>query len=201
MNDDFWNLGNEETTPDADDMVSESGHESTDTSLPVKHEVTAQDRAEVSSTVSDFSDLKMVLSDLPQDVVDNMPTIQNRINAYLTYFSAMNLARLPKLMQFINAAEELMFNPKDLLHMDYDQMSSIYKSAKYSASEVLETSRKVTQTIQQESDKKTDVLYNMLTSLSPDTVSRLLEMVEAEQKVEKQKAAQIDIPDDGGSCG
>ena len=196
MNDDFWNLGNESTQPCQDDRVSDSGHESEDTRLPVKHEVTAQDHTEEPSTVSDFSDLKIVLSDLPQDVVDNMPTIQNRINAYLTYFSAMNLARLPKLMQFINAAEELMFNPKDLLHMDYDQMSSIYKSAKYSASEVLETARKVTQTVQQENDKKTDVLYNMLTSLSPDTVSRLLEMVEAEQKAEKQKAAQIDIGND-----
>ena len=196
MNDDFWNLGNEETVPSSDEVVSESGHESADLNLPVKNEVTAQDHTEKSSTVSDFSDLKMVLSDLPQDVVDNMPTIQNRINAYLTYFSAMNMARLPKLMQFINAAEELMFNPKDLLHMDYDQMSSIYKSAKYSASEVLETARKVTQTVQQENDKKTDVLYNMLTSLSPDTVTRLLEMVEAEQKVEKQKAAQIDIGND-----
>lgn len=196
MNDDFWNLGNESTQPCQDDRVSDSGHESEGTRLPVKHEVTAQDHTEEPSTVSDFSDLKMVLSDLPQDVVDNMPTIQNRINAYLTYFSAMNLARLPKLMQFINAAEELMFNPKDLLHMDYDQMSSIYKSAKYSASEVLETARKVTQTVQQENDKKTDVLYNMLTSLSPDTVTRLLEMVEAEQKVEKQKAAQIDIGND-----
>lgn len=196
MDNDFWNLGNESTQPCQDDRVSDSGHESEDTRLPVKHEVTAQDHTEETSTVSDFSDLKMVLSDLPQDVVDNMPTIQNRINAYLTYFSAMNLARLPKLMQFINAAEELMFNPKDLLHMDYDQMSSIYKSAKYSASEVLETARKVTQTVQQENDKKTDVLYNMLTSLSPDTVTRLLEMVEAEQKVEKQKAAQIDIGND-----
>lgn len=196
MNDDFWNLGNESTQPCQDDRVSDSGHESENTRLSVKHEVTAQDHTEEPSTVSDFSDLKMVLSDLPQDVVDNMPTIQNRINAYLTYFSAMNLARLPKLMQFINAAEELMFNPKDLLHMDYDQMSSIYKSAKYSASEVLETARKVTQTVQQENDKKTDVLYNMLTSLSPDTVSRLLEMVEAEQKMEKQKAAQIDIGND-----
>ena len=196
MDNDFWNLGNESTQPCQDDRVSDSGHESEDTRLPVKHEVTAQDHTEETSTVSDFSDLKMVLSDLPQDVVDNMPTIQNRINAYLTYFSAMNLARLPKLMQFINAAEELMFNPKDLLHMDYDQMSSIYKSAKYSASEVLETARKVTQTVQQENDKKTDVLYNMLTSLSPDTVSRLLEMVEAEQKMEKQKAAQIDIGND-----
>ena len=196
MNDDFWNLGNESTQPCQDDRVSDSGHESENTRLPVKHEVTAQDHTEEPSTVSDFSDLKMVLSDLPQDVVDSMPTIQNRINAYLTYFSAMNLARLPKLMQFINAAEELMFNPKDLLHMDYDQMSSIYKSAKYSASEVLEIARKVTQTVQQENDKKTDVLYNMLTSLSPDTVSRLLEMVEAEQKMEKQKAAQIDIGND-----
>ena len=54
----------------------------------------------------------------------------------------------------------------------------------------------MTQTVQQENDKKTDVLYNMLTSLSPDTVSRLLEMVEAEQKMEKQKAAQIDIGND-----
>ena len=197
MDNDFWNLGNEETVPSSDEVVSESGKESSESGLAVKHEVTAQDHPEEPSTVSDFSDLKMVLSDLPQDVVDNMPTIQNRINAYLTYFSAMNLARLPKLMQFINAAEELMFNPKDLLHMDYDQMSSIYKSAKYSASEVLETARKVTQTVQQENDKKTDVLYNMLTSLSPDTVSRLLEMVEAEQKVEKQKAAQIDMPDGG----
>lgn len=197
MGNDFWNLGNEETVPSSDEMVSESGKKSSESSLAVKNEVTAQDHTEEPSTVSDFSDLKMVLSDLPQDVVDNMPTIQNRINAYLTYFSAMNMARLPKLMQFINAAEELMFNPKDLLHMDYDQMSSIYKSAKYSASEVLETARKVTQTVQQENDKKTDVLYNMLTSLSPDTVSRLLEMVEAEQKVEKQKAAQIDMPDGG----
>ena len=196
MNDDFWNLGNEETVPSSDEMVSGSGKESSESSLAVQNEVTAQDHTEEPSTVSDFSDLKMVLSDLPQDVVDNMPTIQNRINAYLTYFSAMNMARLPKLMQFINAAEELMFNPKDLLHMDYDQMSSIYKSAKYSASEVLETARKVTQTVQQENDKKTDVLYNMLTSLSPDTVTRLLEMVEAEQKVEKQKAAQIDIGND-----
>lgn len=197
MNDDFWNLGNEETSPDSSDRGSESGKESEDTSLPVKPECTAQSPSEEYSASSDFSDLGMVLSDLPQDVVDNMPTIQNRINAYLTYFSAMNLARLPKLMKFINAAEELMFNPKDLLHMDYDQMSSIYKSAKYSASEVLESSRKVSQTVQQENDKKTDVLYNMLTSLSPDTVSRLLEMVEAEQKVEKQKAAQIDMPDGG----
>lgn len=195
MDNDFWNLGNEETVSSSDDVVSDSNKESSESSLAVKNEVTDKEPSERSSDVSDFSDLKMVLSDLPQDVVDNMPTIQNRINAYLTYFSAMNLARLPKLMQFINAAEELMFNPKDLLHMDYDQMSSIYKSAKYSASEVLETARKVTQTVQQENDKKTDVLYNMLTSLSPDTVSRLLEMVEAEQKVEKQKAAQIDIPD------
>ena len=195
MDNDFWNLGNEETVSSSGDVVSDSSKESVESSLAVKNEVTEKEPSERSSDVSDFSDLKMVLSDLPQDVVDNMPTIQNRINAYLTYFSAMNMARLPKLMQFINAAEELMFNPKDLLHMDYDQMSSIYKSAKYSASEVLETARKVTQTVQQENDKKTDVLYNMLTSLSPDTVSRLLEMVEAEQKVEKQKAAQIDIPD------
>ena len=52
MNDDFWNLGNEETTPDADDMVSESGHESTDTSLPVRSRRSVRaSRGSLSATV------------------------------------------------------------------------------------------------------------------------------------------------------
>lgn len=181
-NDDFWNLGNS-TTELPDDVVEDTQELLDDTDsdslLPMKSEVPLTQ--EVPQQVSGFQDLEMVLSDLPQDVVDNMPTIQNRINAYLTYFSAMNLARLPKLMQFIQAAEDLMFNPKDLAHLDFDQITEIYKCAKFSSNEILESARKVSQTVQQEKDRKVDSLYNMLTSLSPDTISKLISMVEEEQ--------------------
>lgn len=181
-NDDFWNLGNS-TTELPDGVVEDTQEFSDDTEpeplLPMKSDVPLTQ--EVHQQVSGFQDLEMVLSDLPQDVVDNMPTIQNRINAYLTYFSAMNLARLPKLMQFIQAAEDLMFNPKDLAHLDFDQITEIYKCAKFSSNEILESARKVSQTVQQEKDRKVDSLYNMLTSLSPDTISKLISMVEEEQ--------------------
>lgn len=130
-----------------------------------------------------FAGLTQVLSDLPQDVVDNMPTIQSRINAYLTYFSAMRLGSLPRLFRFIDAAEQIIFNPDDLLHLDFDQINSVYRNAKSTAMETLEQARKVTQTVQTENDKKVDSLYNMLTAMSPDTVARMLEMAtEAERE-------------------
>lgn len=135
-----------------------------------------------------FAGLTQVLSDLPQDVVDNMPTIQSRINAYLTYFSAMRLGSLPRLFRFIDAAEQIIFNPDDLLHLDFDQINSVYRNAKSTAMETLEQARKVTQTVQTENDKKVDSLYNMLTAMSPDTVARMLEMAtEAEREHENHK--------------
>ena len=139
----------------------------------------------------EFSGLEQVLADLPEDVVDNMPTIQNRINAYLTYFSAMSLKRLPRLFRFIDAAEEILFNPDDLLHLDFDQINNVYRNAKATANDTLENARKVTQTVQTENDKKVDALYNMLTAMSPDTVSRMLEMANvAEQEHKAAKEAE-----------
>jgi len=135
-----------------------------------------------------FAGLEQVLSDLPQDVVDNMPTIQSRINAYLTYFSAMRLGSLPRLFRFIDAAEQIIFNPDDLLHLDFDQIKSVYSGAKATAMETLEQARKVTQTVQTENDKRVDSLYNMLTAMSPDTVARMLEMAtEAERENKNNK--------------
>jgi ElaB/YqjD/DUF883 family membrane-anchored ribosome-binding protein len=139
----------------------------------------------------EFAGLEQVLSDLPEDVVDNMPTIQNRINAYLTYFSAMSLKRLPRLFRFIDAAEEILFNPDDLLHLDFDQINNVYRNAKATANDTLENARKVTQTVQTENDKKVDALYNMLTAMSPDTVARMLEMANvAEQEHKAAKEAE-----------
>lgn len=186
-NDDFDVMGDYEGNGNATDFANTANIR--DTSVPAVPLNTTLNKS--NDPKLEFSGLEQVLADLPEDVVDNMPTIQNRINAYLTYFSAMSLKRLPRLFRFIDAAEEILFNPDDLLHLDFDQINSVYRNAKATANDTLENARKVTQTVQTENDKKVDALYNMLTAMSPDTVARMLEMANvAEQEHKAAKEAE-----------
>lgn len=184
-NDDFDVMGDYDGNGNANDFANTANIR--DTSVPAVPLNTPLNK--LNDPKLEFAGLEQVLSDLPEDVVDNMPTIQNRINAYLTYFSAMSLKRLPRLFRFIDAAEEILFNPDDLLHLDFDQINNVYRNAKATANDTLENARKVTQTVQTENDKKVDALYNMLTAMSPDTVARMLEMAnvaEQEHKAAKE---------------
>lgn len=186
-NDDFDVMGDYEGNGNATDFANTANIR--DTSVPAVPLNTPLNKS--NDPKLEFSGLEQVLADLPEDVVDNMPTIQNRINAYLTYFSAMSLKRLPRLFRFIDAAEEILFNPDDLLHLDFDQINNVYRNAKATANDTLENARKVTQTVQTENDKKVDALYNMLTAMSPDTVARMLEMANvAEQEHKAAKEAE-----------
>ena len=186
-NDDFDVMGDYDGNGNATDFANTANIR--DTSVPAVPLNTTMNKS--NDPKLEFSGLEQVLADLPEDVVDNMPTIQNRINAYLTYFSAMSLKRLPRLFRFIDAAEEILFNPDDLLHLDFDQINNVYRNAKATANDTLENARKVTQTVQTENDKKVDALYNMLTAMSPDTVSRMLEMANvAEQEHKAAKEAE-----------
>ena len=186
-NDDFDVMGDYDGNGNATDFANTANIR--DTSVPAVPLNTPLNKS--NDPKLEFSGLEQVLADLPEDVVDNMPTIQNRINAYLTYFSAMSLKRLPRLFRFIDAAEEILFNPDDLLHLDFDQINNVYRNAKATANDTLENARKVTQTVQTENDKKVDALYNMLTAMSPDTVSRMLEMANvAEQEHKAAKEAE-----------
>lgn len=186
-NDDFDVMGDYDGNGNAPDFANTANIR--DTSVPAVPLNTPLNKS--NDPKLEFSGLEQVLADLPEDVVDNMPTIQNRINAYLTYFSAMSLKRLPRLFRFIDAAEEILFNPDDLLHLDFDQINNVYRNAKATANDTLENARKVTQTVQTENDKKVDALYNMLTAMSPDTVARMLEMANvAEQEHKAAKEAE-----------
>lgn len=186
-NDDFDVMDDYDGNGNATDFANTANIR--DTSVPAVPLNTTLNKA--NDPKLEFSGLEQVLADLPEDVVDNMPTIQNRINAYLTYFSAMSLKRLPRLFRFIDAAEEILFNPDDLLHLDFDQINNVYRNAKATANDTLENARKVTQTVQTENDKKVDALYNMLTAMSPDTVARMLEMANvAEQEHKAAKEAE-----------
>ena len=186
-NDDFDVMGDYDGNGNATDFANTANIR--DTSVPAVPLNTPLNKS--NDPKLEFSGLEQVLADLPEDVVDNMPTIQNRINAYLTYFSAMSLKRLPRLFRFIDAAEEILFNPDDLLHLDFDQINNVYRNAKATANDTLENARKVTQTVQTENDKKVGALYNMLTAMSPDTVARMLEMANvAEQEHKAAKEAE-----------
>lgn len=185
-NDDFDVMGDYDGNGNATDFANTANIR--DTSVPAVPLNTPLNKS--NDPKLEFSGLEQVLADLPEDVVDNMPTIQNRINAYLTYFSAMSLKRLPRLFRFIDAAEEILFNPDDLLHLDFDQINNVYRNAKATANDTLENARKVTQTVQTENDKKVDALYNMLTAMSPDTVARMLEMANVAEQ--EHKAAKED---------
>lgn len=186
-NGDFDVLGDYDDKGNATDFANTANIR--DTSVPAVPLNTALNKS--NDPKLEFSGLEQVLSDLPEDIVDNMPTIQNRINAYLTYFSAVSLKRLPRLFRFIDAAEEILFNPDDLLHLDFDQINSVYRNAKATANDTLENARKVTQTVQTDNDKRVDALYNMLTAMSPDTVARMLEMANiAEQEHKAAKEAE-----------
>ena len=186
-NDDFDVMGDYDGNGNATDFANTANIR--DTSVPAVPLNTPLNKS--NDPKLEFSGLEQVLADLPEDVVDNMPTIQSRINAYVTCFSAMSLKRLPRLFRFIDAAEEILFNPDDLLHLDFDQINNVYRNAKATANDTLENARKVTQTVQTENDKKVDALYNMLTAMSPDTVARMLEMANvAEQEHKAAKEAE-----------
>lgn len=173
------------------EVVNEEPSQQTSSEYPITPSTPIRTVPFVDEPEVQFAGLEQVLSDLPQDVIDNMPTIQNRINAYLTYFSAMRLGSLPRLFRFIDAAEQIMFNPDDLLHLDFDQINNAYRNAKATANDTLEQARKVTQTVQVDNDKKVDTLYNMLTAMSPDTVARMLEMAsDAEREKKEQELEQ-----------
>ena len=46
------------------------------------------------------TELQEVLREMPMDLVQNLPTIVSRLNAFITFYSTLNLKRLSKLTNF-----------------------------------------------------------------------------------------------------
>jgi hypothetical protein len=121
--------------------------------------------------------LENVLRDLPEDMVKNLPTVLSRLNAFIAYFSVLNLSRLSKLTSFVTKAEEVLFDDSTILNLDSDTLKDNYKQAKTATLEILDLARKVAIQIPQEdsSDKNVDEVYRLLKSLSPDAVEEIKE--------------------------
>jgi hypothetical protein len=68
------------------------------------------------------TELQEVLKELPMDLVKNLPTIVSRLNAFLTFYSTLNLKRLSKLTNYMVKAEEVLFDEDNLLNQDNDSI-------------------------------------------------------------------------------
>ena len=125
------------------------------------------------------SQLQEVLRELPMDLVQNLPTIVSRLNAFLTFYSTLNLKRLSKLTNFVIRAEEVMFDEDNVLNMDNETLKENYKQAKNASLEILDLARKVSIQIPQEeaANKEVDEVYKLLKSLSPDAISDMKEQL------------------------
>lgn len=121
--------------------------------------------------------LENVLRDLPEDMVKNLPTVLSRLNAFIAYFSVLNLSRLSKLTSFVTKAEEVLFDDSTILNLDSDTLKDNYKQAKTATLEILDLARKVAIQIPQEdsSNRNVDEVYRLLKSLSPDAVEEIKE--------------------------
>ena len=122
--------------------------------------------------------LKDVLKDLPMDLVQNLPTLVSRLNAFIAFYSALNLKRLTTLTNYVIQAEEVLFDEKNLLNLDNETLKENYKQAKSATIEILDLARKVSMQIQQEAtNKEVDEVYNLLKNLSPDSLEELKEQL------------------------
>ena len=78
-------------------------------------DVEVTEPSELSETQS--TELQEVLKELPMDLVKNLPTIVSRLNAFLTFYSTLNLKRLSKLTNYMVKAEEVLFEPFHECHV------------------------------------------------------------------------------------
>ena len=123
------------------------------------------------------SELKLVLQELPADLVENLPTLVSRLNAFITFYSSLNLKRLAKLTNYVMRAEEVLFDEDNLLNQDLDTIRDNYKQAKTASLEILDLARKVASQIPQDesANKEVDEVYKLLKDLSPDTIQTIKE--------------------------
>lgn len=121
----------------------------------------------------DPTELQEVLKELPVDLVKNLPTIVSRLNAFITFYSTLNLKRLSKLTNFVVKAEEVLFDEDTILNQDTESLKENYRQAKTASLEILDLARKVAIQIPQEdsANKEVDEVYKLLKSLSPEAVS------------------------------
>ena len=119
-----------------------------------------------------------VISDIPVELSNNLSLVARRLSAFLSYYSAASLNRLNTLSKFISDAEDRLYNV-DVQKLDMKELNARYKEAKRAQAEIMTIARQVSeQACEADSTARMDEIYNLLRSMSADTLEQLKEALE-----------------------
>lgn len=114
-----------------------------------------------------------VISDIPVELANNLTLIARKLTAYLSYFSAASLTRLNTLNKFIADAEEKLYNV-NVEKLDAKELNARYKEARKAQAEIMTVCSQVSkQAVDTDNTARIDEVYNLLKSLSADTLAEL----------------------------
>lgn len=114
-----------------------------------------------------------VIADIPVELANNLTLIARKLTAFLSYYSAASLTRLNTLNKFIQEAEEKLYNV-NVEKLDMKELNSRYKEAKRAQAEIMTIARQVSQqACETDNTARIDEVYNLLKSLSADTLLEL----------------------------
>ena len=114
-----------------------------------------------------------VISDIPVELANNLTLIARKLTAYLSYFSAASLTRLNTLNKFISEAEDRLYNV-NVEKLDMKELNARYKEAKKAQAEIMNICSQVSkQAVDTDNTARVDEVYNLLKSLSADTLQQL----------------------------
>ena len=118
---------------------------------------------------------KSVVADIPAELSNNLTLLSRKLTAYLSYFSAASLTRLNTLNKFISEAEDRLYNV-DVKKLDIKDLNSRYKKAKRAQAEIITICSQISrQALDTDNTARVDEVYNLLKSLSSNTLTQLKE--------------------------
>lgn len=118
---------------------------------------------------------KSVVADIPAELSNNLTLLSRKLTAYLSYFSAASLTRLNNLNRFISEAEDRLYNV-DVKKLDIKDLNSRYKEAKRAQAEIMTICSQISrQALDTDNTARVDEVYNLLKSLSSNTLTQLKE--------------------------
>lgn len=114
-----------------------------------------------------------VIADIPVELSNNLTLLARKLTAYLSYFSAASLTRLNNLNRFISEAEDRLYNV-DVQKLDVKELNARYREAKKAQAEIMTICSQISkQAVDTDNTARVDEVYNLLKSLSAETLGSL----------------------------
>lgn len=114
-----------------------------------------------------------VIADIPTELANNLTLIARKLTAFLSYYSAASLTRLNTLNKFIADAEEKLYNI-NVDKLDAKELNARYKEARKAQAEIMGICSQVSkQAVETDNTARVDEVYNLLKSLSAETLKEL----------------------------